>query len=236
MGLNAVFIDIETTGLNITEDRIVEIAALCPNTKREFTSFVHPGQAIPPESSAIHGIYDHMVAEAPSFRSVGANFLLFCEELGSPVLIAHNGKQFDFPFIENELIRSGLSWPKWPTVDSIQWARAYRPDLPRHSLQFLRETFGIPENRAHRALDDVIILSEIFSDLIGDLSIDVVLRKLTEVGPSKTNRGIMPFGRHQGKPLTEVPSSYLKWLHGSGALEKSENQCLKEDLRALNLI
>ncbi|WP_239978359.1 putative quorum-sensing-regulated virulence factor [Candidatus Similichlamydia epinepheli] len=238
MQLNAVFFDIETTGLDLNKDRIVEIAAFCPASGEKFTSLVCPGQQIPSDASAIHGIYDHMVAEAPSFDKIGSDFLKFCSMEGTPVLIAHNGKQFDIPFIENELKRFDLDLPKhWLTVDTLQWARKYRSDLPRHSLQFLRETFGIPNNQAHRAMDDVLTLFEVFSDLVGDLPLEIILKKLDEPDVAdRVSKGIMPFGKHHGKPLQEIPSSYLKWLNESGALEKTQNQWLKEELKTLKLI
>ncbi|WP_108624270.1 putative quorum-sensing-regulated virulence factor [Candidatus Similichlamydia epinepheli] len=237
MPLNAVFFDIETTGLDLHKDRIVEIAAFCPTKGEKFTSLVHPGQPIPADSSAIHGIYDHMVINSPTFDQIGPEFLKFCSLAETPVLIAHNGKQFDIPFIENELNRFDLHLPKdWPTVDTLQWARKYRPDLPRHSLQFLRETFGIPNNQAHMALDDVLTLFEVFSDLVGDLPLELILKKLEEPDNGRWSNGIMPFGKYQGKHLQEIPSSYLKWLSESGALEKPQNQCLKEELKALKLI
>ena len=120
----------------------------------------------------------------------------------------------------------------WKFLDSLKWARRYRPDLPRHTLQFLREIYGIPANNAHRALDDVIVLHQIFQFLTDDLSMDDVFSLLNRPRNIQT----MPFGKHQGQPLAQLPRTYVQWLASSGALEKGENSELKEALQRLGLL
>ncbi|MEX1012686.1 MAG: DUF3820 family protein [Waddliaceae bacterium] len=230
MASRPIYFDTETTGIRTDKDKIIEIAAYDAANDTSFVSFVNPGIPIPPEASAIHHITDEMVKDAPSFATVGQQFLEFCE--GDVILIAHNGDRFDMPLLKNELTRNDLPTPKWKTIDSLTWARRYRPDIPRHALQFLREIYGIPENSAHRALDDVMMMVEIFSKMIDDLSIDQVYELLNQ--PRLLQH--MPFGKHQGTPLKQLPSHYLKWLSGSGALEKPENEQLRKSFEALNLI
>ncbi len=174
-----VYYDTETTGVNFDSDRIVEIAAYDPYRNLSFTQLVHPGMAIPKEAMTIHGITDEMVANAPSFAQIGVEFAAFCE--GDVVLIAHNNDAFDRHFLQAEAKRHGLVFPKWAMVDSLKWARRYRPDLPRHSLQYLRHTFGIPENKAHRALDDAKVLHDVFSILIDDLPMETVLELMASL-------------------------------------------------------
>ena len=68
-----VFFDLETTGINIAKDRIVEISVLkvYPNGKEEQKTIrVNPGMHIPEEASAIHGIYDEDVKDAPMFKHI----------------------------------------------------------------------------------------------------------------------------------------------------------------------
>ena len=171
-----IFFDLETTGTRPDVDRIVEIAAFDSERNLTFQSLVHPGIPIPSESSAIHKITDAMVAQSPSFALAGAEFIKFCS--GNVYLIAHNGEQFDVPFLRAECKRNKLSLPKgWGLIDTLKWARKYRRDLPRHSLQYLREHFGISANQAHRALDDVIILHRVFSILTDDLTIEEVAER-----------------------------------------------------------
>jgi DNA polymerase-3 subunit epsilon len=164
-----IFFDLETTGTRSDTDRIVEIAAFDPVRNQTFQQLVHPGIVIPEDMTAIHGISNEMVQEAPTFARAGADFIKFCS--GNVLLVAHNGEMFDIPFLRAECKRHKLTFPSgWGLVDSLKWARKYRKDLPRHALQYLREMFGIPQNQAHRALDDVMTLYRVFSLLTDDLS------------------------------------------------------------------
>lgn len=230
MSLRPIYYDTETTGIKADRDRIIEIAAFDPVRNLRFEKFVNPGCPIPPDATAIHHITDEMVASAPSFAQIGTEFIEFCE--GDVVLIAHNNDNFDVHFLRNEFGRHSVPMPAWKFLDSLKWARRYRPDLPRHTLQFLREIYGITANNAHRALDDVIVLYQIFQSLIDDLSIDDVYGLLNR--PRTVH--IMPFGKHQGQHLTQLPRSYIQWLSSSGAFDKPENQDLKEGFQNLGLL
>ena len=228
--IRAIYYDTETTGVRPEKDRIVEIAAFDPLNGTHLELLVNPGQLIPEEATAIHGITNEMVANAPTFAEAGQAFIDFCS--GSCVLIAHNNDNFDKHFLTHESKRHNLSIPDWPMLDSLKWARKYRPDLPRHSLQFLRQIYGVAENNAHRALDDVRVLHQIFSIMIDDLPLETALELLEKVGPSSLPE-LMPFGKHQGKPLSEVPSTYILWLKEQGALDKPDNSSLKTALQKL---
>jgi DNA polymerase-3 subunit epsilon len=227
MVLRPIFYDTETTGIRTEKDRIIEIAAFDPLLNRSFEQLINPGCPIPPEATAIHKISDEMVANSPSFGAAAQNFVQFCE--GDVILIAHNNDSFDMPFIRCEFNRNGVPFPAWPFLDSLKWARRYRPDLPRHTLQFLREIYGIKANNAHRALDDVLVLENVFRQMTDDLSIEQVCSLLNQ--PKEIR--FMPFGKHQGKPLSSLPGDYIRWLDGSGALDKPENQQLKAALASL---
>lgn len=216
-----IYYDTETTGIKADKDKVIEIAAFDALNNATFVSLVNPGMPIPKEATAIHGITDEMVKDAPTFKEIIPDFTKFLGE--DPVLIAHNNDAFDVHFLRSEWKGAGLELPPYSFIDSLKWARKYRPDLPRHSLQFLREAFGIEANTAHRALDDVIMLHKVFSILIDDLPFQTVLDLLNE--PLKMSH--MPFGKHQGKPLNEMPKDYVLWLEKSGALDKQENQALK---------
>lgn len=230
MALRAIYYDTETTGVKPDKDRVIEIAAYDPERGLTFERFVNPGCPIPPDATAIHHITDDMVKDAPSFAEVGAEFIQFCE--GEVVLIAHNNDNFDYHFLRCEFQRHRLQMPQWKFLDSLKWARRYRTDLPRHTLQFLREIYGIAANNAHRALDDVKVLHNLFSNMIDDLSIDVVYQLLNR--PRVIQH--MPFGKHQGQPLSQIPRSYIQWLASSGAFDKPENGELKESFLQLGLL
>jgi DNA polymerase III subunit epsilon len=230
MPLRAIYYDTETTGIKAEKDRIIELAAYDPLHDRWFESFINPGLPIPKEATAIHHITDEMVADAPSFAEVGKQFIDFCE--GEVLLIAHNNDSFDVHFLRNEFGRHAIEMPSWKFLDSLKWARRYRPDLPKHSLQFLREIYQIPENNAHRARDDVDVLYRTFFPMIGDLSIDVVYNLLNRTREITT----MPFGKHKDQPLDKVPKHYVQWLSENGALDKPENSDLKQAFQKLGIL
>jgi DNA polymerase-3 subunit epsilon len=230
MALRPIFYDTETTGISSENDRIIEIAAYDPIQERKFVRLVNPGRSIPAEATAIHKITNEMVASEPSYAEVGKEFISFCE--GDVVLIAHNNDNFDIHFLRNEFKRHSIEMPSWNFLDSLKWARRYRPDLPRHSLQFLREMYGFEANNAHRAMDDVIILYQIFSVMTDDLPLETIL----DLVGQKNSFSRMPFGKHAGEPLEKVPKTYVRWLAGSGALDKPENQDLRGAFTALGFL
>ena len=230
MTLRAIFYDTETTGIRSERDRIIEIAAYDPLNDITLERLINPGVPIPPEATAIHHISDEMVANAPSFEVVAKELCEFCE--GDVVLIAHNNDAFDYHFLKAEFNRASVEMPSWKFFDTLKWARRYRKDLPRHSLQFLREIYGVEANNVHRALDDVIVMHKVFKYMTDDLSIHDAYTLLNR--PRDMHH--MPFGKHQGVPLKNLPKDYLKWLAGSGAFAKSENQELKVSLEKLGLL
>jgi DNA polymerase III subunit epsilon len=230
MVIRPIYYDTETTGTDPQKDRIVEIAAYDPHLQKEFQTLVNPGCVISQEVIAIHGITNEMVANSPSFAEAGKAFIEFCA--GEVVLIAHNNEGFDRHFLLHEAGRHQLSLPEWPMIDTLRWARKYRPDLPKHNLQFLRQVYGIQKNQAHRALNDVVVLHQIFSLMIDDLPLETVM-KLLDTSQILLE---MPFGKYQGKPLNEVPLEYISWLKEQGALDKPENFGLKKGLEKAGLL
>lgn len=230
MAKRPIYYDTETTGVRSDKDRIIEIAAFDPVEDRTFIKLINPEIEIPKEATAIHHITNEMVKDAPTFKEVGKEFADFCA--GEVVLIAHNNDNFDKLFLEHEYKRAGLEMPAFVYIDSLKWARKYRPDLPRHTLQSLRELYGIAANNAHRALDDVLVLHKVFSYMIDDLSIETVMQLLS--GQSTFAR--MPFGKHQGKALSEVPKDYIQWLKGNGAFDKPENTDLRLSFEKIGVL
>lgn len=226
-----IYYDTETTGVRAGKDRIIEIAAYDPIQERRFCMFTNPECPIPPESTAITHITDEMVKDAPL---IGPTLLAFADFCSDPdiVLVAHNNDAFDKVFLEAEFKRGDLVMPNWTFLDTLKWSRKYRFDLPRHSLQSLREVYGIEANTAHRALDDVLVLYQIFSKMTGDLSWETILDLMN----AKNQTLRMPFGKHAGKMLSEIPKDYVVWLAGSGAFEKKENAELRENFQKLGLL
>jgi DNA polymerase-3 subunit epsilon len=228
--LRPIYYDTETTGIRNDKDRIIELAAFDPVENRTFCKLINPGCPIPKEATAVHHITDEMVLDAPTFKIIAEEFIAFCPE--ETVLIAHNNDAFDKLFMEQEFKRAGVEMPNYRYIDSLKWSRKYRSDLPRHTLQNLREVYGFASNQAHRALDDVIILHQVFSAMIDDLTMEQVIQLLSK--PQILTK--MPFGKHQGKMLSDIPKDYVAWLASSGAFDKTENQELKENFEKLGLL
>lgn len=234
MAKRAIYYDLETTGVDTAKDRIVEIAAYDPELNRTFEHFVNPGCLIPPETTAIHNITNEMVKDAPSFAEIGKAFIEFCE--GDVVLIAHNNESFDSQFLRHESKRHEVIVPNFSMIDSLKWSRKYRSDLPRHNLQFLRNIYGFPENGAHRALNDVLVLHKVFTAMIDDLSFETILSLMSNEGANGVLPTTMPFGKYRGKALDTLPADYVRWLKDQGALDKPENSQLKEALEKIKLL
>ena len=101
-------VDLETTGVSVTQDRIVEISIIKihPDGKREVkTRRINPGMPIPIEASKIHGIYDADVANEPNFKELANSIKQFLENCD---LCGFNSNKFDFPILTEEFFRVGL--------------------------------------------------------------------------------------------------------------------------------
>ncbi len=99
------FFDLETTGVNISYDRIVEISILKvleDGTEQIKTLRINPEMPIPIESSLVHGIYDEDIKDAPTFKQVAENIIDF---LADSDLAGYNSNRFDIPLLMEEFLR-----------------------------------------------------------------------------------------------------------------------------------
>ena len=104
-----VFIDLETTGINIATDRVIEIAIIkiLPDKTRVVKhKLVNPQMSIPKSSSEIHGITDDMVKDAPTFKEIANELKQFIDNAD---LSGYNSNRFDIPLLMEEFLRSGIS-------------------------------------------------------------------------------------------------------------------------------
>ena len=103
-----VFFDLETTGVNITNDRIVEISYLkvYPNgNEMSRTMRINPEMHIPEQASAVHGIYDADVADCPTFKQVAKEI---AAEFEGADIAGFNSNRFDVPLLAEEFLRAGV--------------------------------------------------------------------------------------------------------------------------------
>ncbi len=131
--------DLETTGVSVNSDEIIEISALKIEKGRvieEFTTLVNPLRPIPYAASMVNGITDEMVAQAPVLQEALADFLDFA---GNSVLVGHNIHTFDMKFIYRAVQEFyGKTWSN-DYVDTLSMARSCLPKLRRYRLVDLVE-------------------------------------------------------------------------------------------------
>ncbi len=105
-----IFFDLETTGINITKDRIVEISyikVLTDGTEEEKTIRLNPEMPIPPQSTAVHHITDEDVKDAPTFKMVAKDLERVFEGCD---IAGFNSNRFDIPLLSEEFYRAGIAF------------------------------------------------------------------------------------------------------------------------------
>ncbi|MCL2107966.1 MAG: PolC-type DNA polymerase III [Oscillospiraceae bacterium] len=174
-----IIFDVETTGLSPVNERIIEIGAVKLRNLEiigEFSSFVNPAKPIPEHITAINGISDDMVKDAPTESEVLAKFIEFC---GDSPLIAHNAS-FDGGFLRETCKRCNIVY-NFNTIDTVKLCRAAVPGVKSHSLDAMAKYYKAGEFNHHRALDDSKVLAIIFKKLIEDAARGKSLKLLGEL-------------------------------------------------------
>ena len=209
-------LDVETTGLDPESDKVVEYAVTRVRDS-EFrgiiiADYINPGVPIPPEASAVHHITDEDVSDAPSW-SVALEAIERASK--GAIMVAHNAK-FDSQFVDIDN----------PWLCTYRLARHLYPDLKMHTNQYLRYLFGLKfgvwerdvKGAAHGAFADSIVTSYLLIKMLGDYleqgyaDDDLALLELVD-SPIEVN--VMPFGKHKGVPMRDVPRSYMEWALGN---------------------
>jgi DNA polymerase III epsilon subunit len=162
-----VVFDLETTGLSSWGDEIIEIGAVKVfgeeiDDQNVFHTLVNPGRLIPPDSTAISGITNDMVANAPKFEEV---FPKFMEFVGNAFLVAQNAK-FDMGFITKYMVKYNVR-RTWEVYDTMVFSRRAYPTETRHNLDIICQRLGlsIQKEDRHRALGDVKVTAQAFLKL-----------------------------------------------------------------------
>lgn len=156
--------DIETTGLNKSTDKIIEIGAVKIKDYKiidRFSALINPGCEISKEIIDLTGINNDMVRDMPSIQEVLPEFIKF---IGSSPVVAHNAN-FDTGFIRVNLRKIGLNF-KNPIIDTLTLSRWLVPELKRYKLNILTEHFGIKLLNHHRAVDDAEATAQLFLKLL----------------------------------------------------------------------
>ena len=165
--LPVVVLDTETTGLNVNQDRVIEIGAVRLNGASmeeidTYSALVNPGMPIPAASTAIHRIVDDDVAAAPPFTEAMAAFV---EWSGAPVIVGYS-IGFDLTILKTEHERNGLAWQMPRHLDVRHLTHLLAPNLPSESLETVAAWLKLEVADRHRALGDALLTAQIFLALI----------------------------------------------------------------------
>lgn len=222
------FIDLETTGINVASDRIVEISILkiMPDKSRESkTMRINPTIPIPENSSKIHGIYDADIKDCPTFDKVAHDLANF---IGNSDLAGYNSNKFDIPLLAEEFLRADVDFDmkkrKFVDVQVIFHKMEQRTLSAAYQFYCKKDI----EN-AHSAEADVKATVEVLEaqldkypelqnnvDYLNDFSshsksVDFLGRIVYDDNGVE----ILNFGKHKGKAVEEVfriEPSYYNWM------------------------
>lgn len=222
------FFDLETTGINIVTDRIVEISILkvMPNGNELALNYrINPEMPIPVKSSEIHGIYDADVVGKPTFAEVGKELLQFLNDCD---IAGYNSNKFDIPLLAEEFSRTGIEfdWTKRKFVDvHVLFLKKEARTLSAAYKFYCDKNL---EN-AHSADADTIATYEVLKaqlERYPDIENNVAfLSEFTAQNSNVDFAGriifneqkveVFNFGKYKGTPVTEVfkkDPNYYSWM------------------------
>lgn len=235
------FFDLETTGVHVAVDNIVEIAILkvMPDgSEQVYNKKVNPGRPIPPESSMFHGIYDEDIKDAPTFKDLAEEVALFLEDAD---LAGYNSNKFDVPMLMEEFLRAGVNF-SLEGRSFIDVQNIFHQMEQRTLKAAYRFYCDKNLDNAHQAEADVRATYEVlkaqlvkyegapFEDKHGEVSYPVVndvqaLHDFTNLSKpvdfagrlvyNEDGRVVINFGKHKGRPVSEVfevEPSYYAWM------------------------
>ena len=221
-----VFIDVETTGVDVEKDHIIEIACvkvMPDRSKSTYQTFVNPGKFVPAEVTELTGITDEQLTAAPRFGDIADDMT---ELLRDSDLAGYNAVSFDVPILRNEFGRIGRTFPGAPdqvVLDAFEILRHFeRRDLA-WAYRFYTDA-DFPE--AHRALADVEATETILREQILRYNLRGTAREIAAMlrHPFLDSRRrlkkdgehvIICFGKYRGrtlKSLTESDPGYVQWM------------------------
>ena len=215
-----IYLDTETTGTG-PADRLCQIAFKTEEDAAVDELF-NPGLPITVDAMTVHHITNEMVRDKPPFRNSDAwRKLQDLVNSDGNVMVAHN-TAFDVDMLRKEGIE-----PK-SVICTLKLARYFDKDgvIPKYGLQYLRYYLKLNVDALpHTALGDILVLEALFKRIYTKAVIefgDDTVAKMIELSSKPVLYRRMPFGKHKGLKMEEVPLDYLQWLSGTD---------LEEDLR-----
>ena len=222
-----VFLDLETTGLNLVTDRVVEIAMLKiqPDGSRIMKrKLVNPEMPIPAEVAEIHGITNKMVKDAPKFREIANEIRQF---LDGADLGGYNSNKFDWPLLAEEFLRAGLDFDvEGKKLVDVQ--KIYHQLEPRTLSAAYKFYCEKDLSNAHSAEADITATWEVFAAQVARYpqlgnNLDTVTKfigveEIVDFArrfSMENGREVFNFGKHKGKAVEDVlkaEPTYYDWV------------------------
>jgi DNA polymerase-3 subunit epsilon len=222
------FIDLETTGINIASDRIVEISVLklTPEGKEEWMiSRINPEMPIPPKSTAIHGISDSDVASSPTFKEIAKTLTTFLEGCD---LAGYNALKFDIPVLAEEFLRVNVDFNfrkrKYVDVQVIFFKKEQRTLSAAYQFYCNKSIENAHSSKADTQATYEVLKAQLdrYTDLVNDVeklsdfsahnnSADFIGRIIYDENGVET----FNFGKHKGKTVVQVfkeDPAYYSWM------------------------
>jgi DNA polymerase-3 subunit epsilon len=220
-------IDIEATGMNLSTDRIIEIAIvkIMPDGRKMVKrKLVNPEMPIPPAVTEIHGITDEMVKDAPVFRQVANEIRQFIDVAD---IAGYNSNRFDIPMLVEEFLRISLEFDmKSRRMLDVQ--KIFH-QMEQRTLAAAYKFYcnGVLDN-AHSAEADAVATWEVLQSQVErypqlGLTVDSILKCIGEENTvdfarrmiMENGREVFNFGKHKGRVVTDVLKAepqYYDWM------------------------
>jgi DNA polymerase-3 subunit epsilon len=217
--MNILVLDVETTGVDIGTDRIIELA--CRGLNYDVPAFslrFNPGRPIPEEATAVHGISDDDVRHLPSFAD---SVEQFWSTINGADIIAGYNVGFDVGMLAEELSLAGYAWPR-PGALVLDAYKVMAAQYPRNLSAAYRTYVGEPDaERLHTADYDTQITTEV---ILAQLAIDGrephelaiamggnIVDPAGKIVRDDQGQAVFAFGKNQGKPVASQPG-YAQWM------------------------
>ena len=242
-----IFFDLETTGVDVTHDRIVEISmikVLPSGEEIEKTRRVNPGIPIPAEATAVHHITDADVANEPSFRQIAkslANEMVGCDIAG------FNSNRFDIPMLDQEFQRAGVKFDftkaRFVDVQTIFHKKEQRTLVAAYRFYCGKELDGAHSANADTRATLEVLKSQLdrYDDLPNDIEelskVSQINRNVDFMGRliyNDDDKEVINFGKYKGKIAEDIirkEPSYYDWIMKSDFAQNTKDCFTRIKLR-----
>ncbi len=240
-----IFFDLETTGLHLKNDRIIELALIKITPQGDVLEKVrrfNPGIPIPPEASAVHGITDEDIADEAPFCARARSLMDMLDDCD---LAGFNVRRFDIGMLIEEFKRCGLDF-SLEGRRVIDMQNIFHREEPRDLSAAARFYLGREHEEAHSALGDIRTSAAVlgaqlekYADLPRDLdglhayceAYAPIRSELERWFSSADDGRVFRRGKHRGRPLDEVARTepdYLRWMMGADDMDEDVKNVVRE--------